>query len=145
MHDRDAAVRDRAIAFTLKKWGSLRDLPAELASVVWVAALNAAEVGMRFEAAGSQGMVTGDLLSESHFLSMAKVSVAKVQLLDRILPSVRNAGSENERLGNAQLAVDVLKWNILNAGDMSLTRRAVARLLAKTPPEYRLPMPHELL
>ena len=101
MHDWDTAVRMRAISFTLKKWGSLRDLPSELASVVWVTALESADISMRVEAAGgSWGMVSADLRGERMTLMLREAST-KVKFLDRVLPEIRNADSKNDRLSNA--------------------------------------------
>ena len=53
--------------------------------------------------------------------------------------------SATERADVAQLLIDILKWDIDNAGEMSGLRRAVVRRFAKADSLYGAPVPNELL
>jgi hypothetical protein len=55
------------------------------------------------------------------------------------LPLIRSQEAES------QLLIDILKWNIIDAADMSALRRSVGRLFAKADPAYKESVPAEIL
>jgi hypothetical protein len=69
---------------------------------------------------------------------------SRIEFLQKIIPMIRSDTSSNAKLAGAQLAIDILKWGIEDAGSMSGIRRALLRQFAKADPEYDKPIPLEI-
>jgi hypothetical protein len=137
----DNEVRRRAINLILQKWGTLRDLPPSVIPVVWVTVYRAVETGMHVEAAGGPSALVKDMLTGigSQYQELREAT-SKLTYLERIVPMLRGSA----RRGDAQLTIDLLKWNIIDAAHMSRLRRAFARMFAKVDPAYKQRIPPEI-
>lgn len=129
-----------------KNFGSIRDLPKQVWPVIWVTAYRSCETAMKIEASGgSNAIVKSMLLGGGRDVYEFERGVRKIELLRNLLPLIRQAKSEMERLGNSSLLIDILKWDITDAGEMSSLRRIIARQFAKADPLYAYPIPDEIL
>lgn len=61
-----------------------------------------------------------------------------------MIPIIRSSASRAAQLADSQLLIDLLKWGIVDAGNMSGLRRTIARQFAKADPEYENPIPREV-
>lgn len=143
--DFEILAASRATALILRQYGVLVDLPVELAKVVWVIAYRACAIGMKVEDGGGAQAITKSLLvGGGHDAREFEQRTRQMEFLAKIVPIVRAAKSQDRRV-DAQLAVDILKWNIIDAPDMSNIRRLIARKLAKADPMYSQDLPQELM
>ena len=62
-----------------------------------------------------------------------------------MLTLIRQQPTKSGKASIAALVVDILKWNIIDAGSMGVVRRAVTRMKAKADAEYEKPVPTEIL
>lgn len=139
-----ASVAERAIALILQKYGSLKDLPDEFRKVVWVTIYQACAIGLKLEQGGGPNAIAKSFLMDAgrETFDMGE-AVRRMEFLEQMVPLVRS-GNPRESAGNAQLVVDMLKWGILDAPDMSGIRRLAARKFAKADPMYGQPIPARL-
>jgi len=141
----DDEVHKRAITFIERKWGSLRDLPANLVPVVWVTVFRSQETALIVErSGGSNALVKSTLLDHGKLSLEFNEAIRRIQFLEKIIPVIRSSSSA-DRLADSQLVVDVLKWGIADAGDMSLLRRTLLRQFAKVDSMYGLSFPTEIV
>ena len=138
-------VQARAAALIRKNFGSISDLPESVCLVVWVTAYRSCEVAMNFESSGPNAIVKDLLAGTGRVGFTFEQSILRMELLRDLVPVIRGAKSGADRLRDAQLLVDILKWNIMDAGNLSRFRRFVARRLAKADDLYRVPVPSDLL
>ena len=136
-------VRRRAIDFIIEKWGALGDLPQPLVHVVWVTVYRALEVSNRIGPRGSSALVTDQLRGGTLGQQLKEASL-KIRFLERMLPLIRVHSTRAAKLREGQLLIDILQWNIVDAGRMSRFSRAIARLSAKADPAYSSSVPDEL-
>jgi hypothetical protein len=140
----DEAVRERAIEYIQKHWGSLRDLPKPLIPVIWVTVYKALKLAMRAEAGGGpQGLVKNALVRDGRLMPSLQDAISRIELLRKVIPAIRSHTS-SEANADAQLVIDILKWGIEDAGSMSGLRRTLLRQFAKADPEYDKPIPLEI-
>ena len=146
MADPDNAVRARATDFILKKWGSLRDLPQPLISVVWVTVYKSMKIVMRVEAEGGpKGLLKNTLIGDRKLSPAFDEAVLWIEFLQKMIPLIRSNASTTEQMADAQLVIDILKWGIEDAASMSGLKRSVLRKFAKTDPEYKKQIPPEIV
>jgi hypothetical protein len=139
------AVRRRAIDFIQKNWGSLGDLPKPLIPVVWVTIYLSLKIAVVVEAEGGpRTLLKNTLIGDRRLMPDFQDGIAKIEFLKKIIPIIRSSPSPMEKLANAQLAIDVLKWGIIDAGSMSGLRRTILRQFAKADPEYKKSFPPEI-
>jgi hypothetical protein len=137
----DNEVRRRAIHLIIQKWGTLRGLPPAVIPIVWVTVYRAVETGMHVEAAGGPSAVVKDMLiGGGGQYQELREATNKLKYLERIVPMLRGS----TRRGDAQLTIDLLKWNIVDAANMSFLSRAFARLRATPDPAYKDRVPPEI-
>lgn len=143
--DFDPLAADRAIALILRQYGGLQDLPPEFAKAIWVTAYRACSIGIKMESGGGALAFTKSMLvGGGHDARELEQRTHQMEFLKQMVPIVRAAKPKDRRV-DAQLAVDILKWNIIDAADMSNIRRLIARKLAKADPMYSQQLPHELV
>ena len=134
----DEAVRERAIEYIQKHWGSLGDLPKPLVPVIWVTVYKGIKIAMRAEAEGGpKGL--GRPLKKS-----LEEAIVRIRILREVIPIIRSHTSSKAKLADAQLVIDILKWGIEDAGSMTGLMRAILRQFAKADPEYDKPIPLEI-
>ena len=142
--DFESPVAKRTITLIQHQHGSLADLPQELVHVIWVTTYRACEISMKVEEGGGAIALTKSLLvgggADARELDRR---TRQLGFLKQIVPSVR-AGTLRERQADAQLVIDMLKWN-MPATEMSGIRRLMARRLAKADAMYKQPVPACLL
>lgn len=142
--DFEMLAADRATALILGRYGGLGDLPEELAQVIWVTAYRACAIGLRIETGGGAKAITKSMLiCGGHDARELEQRTHQMEFLEQIVPIIR-AAKPKEREADTRLAVDILKWNIIKAAEMSGIRRLIARKLAKADPMYSQSIPQEL-
>ena len=72
-------------------------------------------------------------------------SVRRLEFLRKMIPSIRRNQSERGKLADSQLLIDLLKWDILDAPNMTLWQRFRARRSAKADPMYQQLVPSAIL
>jgi hypothetical protein len=141
----DKAVRRFAIEFIRKKWGSLSDLPEILIPVIWVGVYQCLKVSMTAEANGGEKAMTKNMLIGDRRLTWdVKNAITQIDFLQKMISYIRSEHTQMKKLGAAQLVVDILKWKMIDAGNMSGLRRAITRQFAKANPQYEKPVPPEI-
>jgi hypothetical protein len=68
----------------------------------------------------------------------------ELEFLKETVPIIQHSRSSWKQAADSQLLVDMLKWKLLDAPNMSLLRRAWARRKAKPDPMYDRPVPLQL-
>ena len=138
-----SAASKRAIHLIRDHHGSVADLPQELVQVIWVTTCRACEISMKMEEGGGAAALTKSLLIDGGIdMREFERRTRQLDFLKQIVPSVR-AGTSREREADAQLVIDMLKWN-MPATEMSAIRRMLARKFAKADPMYNQPIPSGL-
>jgi len=136
---------ERAINLIRGKYGSLRDLPEEFRQVVWVTAYRASAIGLKIEAGGgSMALMKSMLTDGGRDAKEFEACTRQLQFLEQMVPIVRSADGR-QKLADAQLVVDMLKWGITDAADMSAIRRTIARKFAKADGLYEMAVPEDVL
>jgi hypothetical protein len=136
---------ERAIKLIGGKYGSLRDLPEELRQVVWVTAYRASAIGLKIEAdGGPMALMKSMLIDGGRDAKEFEACSLQLQFLEQMVPIVRSAEGR-QKLADAQLAVDILKWGIEDAANMSAIRRMIARKFAKADSLYEMAVPEGVL
>ena len=142
--DLESPIAKRSIALIQIQHGSLADLPQELAHVIWVTTYRACEITIELEKGGeatalTKSMLIGGGADAREFDRRTR----QLGFLKQIVPSVR-AGTLREQQADAQLVIDMLKWN-MPATEISGIRRLLARKFAKADAMYNQPIPAVLL
>jgi hypothetical protein len=138
------AVRQRAIDFIQKKWGNLGDLPKPLIPVVWVTVYRSIRTVMAVEAeGGSRALLKNTLIGDRRLMPDFQETTIRIEFLQKMIPLIRSHPSQVQRLADAQVAIDFLKYN-MDVASLSRVRRAIIRQFAKTAPEYERPIPPEI-
>jgi len=141
----DEAVRERAIEYIQKHWGKLGDLPKPLIPVIWVTVYKGLKLAMRAEAKGGpKALVKNALVGDGRLMPSLDEATLRIGLLQKIIPVIRSHTSSAAKLADAQLVIDILKWGIEDAGNMTGIRRTLLRQFAKADPEYDKPIPLEI-
>lgn len=139
-------VRSRAVELIEQRFGPLSDLPEQLRGVIWVTVYRSCEVAIEVERnGGSKAILKSALVGGGVSGYEFEMALRKLQLLQEMIPIIRQSRSKSERNADAQLLTDILKWGIRNAGELSPIRRALARTFARADPLYAEPMPSEVL
>jgi hypothetical protein len=142
----DEAAEARAVRYILQTWGSLRDLPAPLIPVVWVVTYQALKLAMTVEARGGQkALLENTLLGDETLAPAFEEATARISLLREMIPLIRSQTSQGARLADAHLVIDVLKWSIEDAAEISPLRRTFRRIFSKAHKDYRNDFPREIL
>jgi hypothetical protein len=142
--DFEMLAADRATALILRCYGGLGDLSEEFAKVIWVTAYRACAIGLQLESGGAEAITKSMLVGGGHDARELEQRTRQMEFLNQIVPIVR-AAKPKDRRADAQLAVDILKWNIIDAADMSNIRRLIARKRAEADPMYSQELPQELV
>jgi hypothetical protein len=141
----DKAIRQRAIDYIHNNWGNLGDLPAPLIPVIWVTVYQSIRIRMKVEAGKSpRGLVKNTLIGNRQLVPSLEQTTVSLKFLHKLIPLIRSTPTRTERLAAAHLAVDILKWGIMDAPRLSDLRRAIIRQFAKADPEYEKPTPPEI-
>ncbi len=136
----------RAVDWIHREIGSMRDLPKPVIQVIWATVYRSMETGLEAEAKGGPRALAKDLLVERGDLTYRfQSSGNRLEFLRKMIPTIRRDQSERGKLGGYQLLIDLLKWDILDAADMSLWQRFRARRSAKADPMYQQPVPSAIL
>ena len=136
---------ERAINLVRAKYGSLVDLPEEFRQVVWVTAYRASAIALKIEAGGGPMALMKSMLADGgRDAKEFDTCTRQLQFVEQMVPIVRSANGR-QKLADAQLVVDILKWGITDAADMSAIRRTIARKLAKAHPLYETAVPEDVL
>ena len=146
MAEARAIIEARAIELVKRHFDSLGELPTEVAQVVWVTSFRSCEVGFAAEAAGgAHGMLKDQLIGEHKLLPNLKEQLIKFDFLKKMIGIIRSQTDMRVRKADVQILVDCLKWNILEPGNLSPIRLAIARKLAKPDSLYGKPIPSQIL
>ena len=143
----DPEIRTRAISWIAEHFGSLGDLPVEAAVTVWVTVYRALELGATvereglYQAAAKMSKHGKNIRAVVELNARIEKSTMTLDFLARYVPIMRDTRNPDD----AQLLVDVLKWGIIDAADMSNWRRTWARRSARADPMFGRPVPVELL
>jgi hypothetical protein len=142
----EEAVRQRAIDYIKKHWGLLGDLPKPLIPVIWVTVYRSLKVAMKAEAEGGpRGLLKNTLVGDRQLTRKLQDATVWINFLRKMIPIIRSNASPMIKLADAQLVIDMLKWGIVDAADMSRLRRTFLRQFAKADPEYEKPVPSEIV
>lgn len=138
------SVAERAIELISRKYGSLKDLPEEFRQVIWVTAYRASAISLKIENDGgaialTKSMLIGGGLDAREF----ETSIRELEFLVQMVPIVRS-GQPRQKAADAQLVIDILKWGIIDAPNMSVVRRMITRKFASADKMYDMPMPEEI-
>jgi hypothetical protein len=138
-------ARQRAIALVRESFGSIADLSTEVATTAWVTTFRACEIGVVAEQAGGvQGLVKNALVGDGTLKQSIVEWTLKLQFLNRMIPILRGQSDLRLKRQDSQILVDCLKWNIIDAGEMSPLRRMFLRRFAKADSLYKEAIPPEL-
>lgn len=141
----EVLAASRAITLILQNFGALTDLPLELAKVVWVTSYRASVIWSKVESGGGAIALTKSMLvGGGHDAREFEERTSQIKFLNRIVPMLRAANPKDKK-SDTQLVVDILKWEILDASDMSYIRRLIARKFAKVDAMYDQSLPQELM
>lgn len=141
----DELAKRRSVKWILDRFGGLHDLPPEVASVVWVTVYRSMEVGIELEDQGGQrGLMKDMILGGGDLTLRTEQAALKLDFLQEMVHHIRNNPTSSSRLADGQLLVDVLKWGMVDAADMSALRRMWRRRSAKADPLYEGKVPQEL-
>jgi len=139
-------VRTRAVQLIKQKFGPLADLPEQLWPVVWVTVYRSCEVSLKVEAdGGPNAFLKAALVGGGTSGYEMEMAIRKLELLQNIIPNIRQSKSEIDRKADAQLLTDILKWGMHNAVELSSVRRSIARKFARADSLYAGQVPNEIL
>jgi hypothetical protein len=128
------------------KFSSLADLPARVIPVVWVSSYRAIEISMAVEAAGGPAALTKSMLLEGGDLYQSfDTSILSMKFVIDMVAIIRSAQSATEQEADCQLLIDVIKWGITDAANMTMDQRVRARVLTRPDEEYDSPVPDEII
>jgi hypothetical protein len=132
----------RAVDWIRRELGSVHDLPKPVIQVIWVSVYRSMETGLEAEAKGQNQMVLlKDTLQGGDLMMRFESSVNRLGFIRKMIPLIR----QNQSKGDAQLLIDLLKWDMLDAADMSSWQRFRARQTAKVDPMYQQPVPSAIV
>jgi hypothetical protein len=135
----------RAVDWIRRELGSVHDLSQPVIQVIWVTVYRSMETGLEAEANdGSLGIVK-DTLQRGNVMMRLESSVNRLEFIRKMIPAIRRNQAERGKQADSQLLIDFLKWDMLDAVDMSLWQRFRARRLAKADPMYQQPVPSAIL
>jgi hypothetical protein len=135
----------RAVSWIHREFGRLDDLPKPVIPVIWVTVYRGMETGLEAESKGGALGLVKDALRSGDLLLRVQESTLAIEFLQKMIPMIRASRSKRDQLGDSQLLIDMLKWGVLDAPDMSLWQRFRARLSAKADPMYQQPVPLAIL
>lgn len=72
-----------------------------------------------------------------------ETSIQELEFLEQMVPIVRS-GQPRQKTADAQLVVDILKWRIIDAANLSTVRRMIMRKFASADKMYNMPVPEEI-
>jgi hypothetical protein len=135
----------RAVDWIHRDLGSVHDLPKPVIQVIWVTVYRSMETVLEAEAKGGQWGLAKDALQRGDLTYRLESSIRRLEFLRKMVAGIRRNQSERGKLADSQLLIDLLKWDILDAPDMSLWQRFRARRSAKADPMYQQPVPSAIL
>lgn len=135
----------RAVAWIQREFGRLDDLPKPLVPVIWITVYRSMETGLEAEGKGGAAGLVRDALQLGNLMTRLERSAHAVEFLQKMIPTIRANQTKRNQLGDSQILIDMLKWGILDAPDMSLWRRFLARRLARADPMYRQAVPPQIM
>jgi len=135
----------RAVDWIRRELGSVNDLSKPVIQVIWVTVYRSMETGLEAESKGGKWGLVKDTLRQGDLMYHFESSLNRLEVLRKMIPAIRQNQSEWGKLGDGQLLIDLLKWDILDAADMSLWQRFRARRSAKADPMYQQPVPSAIL
>lgn len=135
-----------SIKWIVDRLGSLRDLPDEVAKVAWVTVYRCIEVGVDLENQGGQrGLLKNMLLGNGDLMIRTREATLKLDFLQKMILAIRGNSNNSARLADGQLLIDILKWGMTDAAEMSSLRRMWVRRSAQADPLYGSSIPEEIL
>jgi hypothetical protein len=135
----------RAVDWIHRELGSVHDLPKPVIQVIWITVYRSMETGLEAEAKGGQWGLAKDALQRGDLTYLLESSVRRLEFLRKMVPAIRRNQSERGKLADSQLLIDLLKWDILDAPNMTLWQRFRARRSANADPMYQQPVPSAIL
>jgi hypothetical protein len=136
----------RAVDWIRRELGSVHDLSQPVIQVIWVTVYRSMETGLEAEAKGQNHMVLlKDTLQGGDLMMRFGSSVNRLEFIRKMIPAIRRNQSERGKQADSQLLIDLLKWDMLDAADMSLWQRFRARRSAKADPMYQQLVPSAIL
>ena len=145
IYDQSAPAFTRAVSWIHKELGGLDDLPKPIVPVIWVTVYRSMEVGLKMEQTGGVTGLVKDMLQLGDLTARVQEATLRLELIQKVTINIRDSQSQRDKLAIAQLLIDMLKWDMMQAPDWPLWRRFLARLSAKADPLYRQPVPYAIL
>ena len=131
---------------TNANFGSLGDLDADVAKVVWVTVYRACEMGFSVEQAGGQhALLENSLTGDGKLTLELEHWVLNLNFLKQMIPLIRGSVSDEQKRDGTELLIDCLKWGITDAVEMSDAERHAARTIARVDPFYLSELPQDVL
>lgn len=127
-----------------ESFGTIGDLQKQLQSVVWVTVFRTCQISDKFkdgQIAITRALLSGNMGDVAEF----ERRIREMEFLKDMIPLVRKAKSKAARNGDTFLIVDILRWSILDAAEMSNFQRMKARFFAVCDSMYKHDVPMELL
>jgi hypothetical protein len=103
------------------------------------------EVAMEAERQNGPHGLTKDLIAGGDLMWRLDSAARRLDHISKMIPIIRSHSSKREIMDDSQLLVDILKWDIIDAADMSWWQRVRARQSANADPMYREPVPGAIL
>jgi hypothetical protein len=139
-------VSRRSIKWILERLGSLHDLPDDVAATAFVTVYRCIEAGVDLENQGGQrGLLKSMILGNGELMIKTRQATIRLEFLQEMIVAIRKNVSNSARLADGQLLIDILKWGMTDAGEMSGLRRMWVRRSAQADPLYGSPIPREIL
>lgn len=100
-----------------------------MTKVIWVTSYRASEAAIKIEEDG--GLFKSCLMSGGQAGYEFEKSVHSIEFLKVMIPIIRDSKSNLDRKLNMAMLMDILKWNIIEAQNMSNLIRSIRRRFAK--------------
>jgi hypothetical protein len=131
----------RAVEWISREFGRLDDVPGSVIPVIWVTVYRSMEAGLEAEKKGGAVGIAKDALLLGDMMQRLDTLEVSLQFLQTMIPIIRASGSKQDQLADSQLLIDMLKWGMVDAPNMSGLKRLIARRFAKADPMYEQPVP----
>jgi hypothetical protein len=138
-------IVSRAVEWIRHELGGVHDLSKLVIQVIWVTVYRSMETLLEAEAKGRPLGLLKDTLQQGDLMYRLESSTNRLNFLRKMIPAIRQNQTERGKHADSQLLIDLLKWDMLDAPDMSLWQRYRARRSGKADPMYEQSVPSAIL
>jgi hypothetical protein len=139
-----ASTEERALSWIETHLGIVSNLHREVIAVIWVTVYRSMEIGAEARSRGGPYGLAADKFGGGDLVYRLKKAICELDFLKKKVPCIQREKSSWGKAASSQLFIDMLKWGLLDAPNMSLLRRTFARRRAKADPMYDRPVPPQL-